>query len=84
MDWVIILGYVAGALTTLATIPQVIKTVRSRKTEDVSLGMYSMVSLGVLLWIIYAFIIMSYPLILTNIITFILVFTMLIFKLKYR
>ena len=76
-------GYFAAILTTLAFIPQLIKTVTSKKAEDVSLATLIMFLTGVGSWIIYGFKINSNPILIANIITFILNFLILIFKINY-
>jgi MtN3 and saliva related transmembrane protein len=79
-DW---LGLLAGTLTTIAFVPQVIKTWRSRSAEDLSLGMFSLFTVGIALWLVYGFWIQALPLILTNTITLGLAATLLFFKLHF-
>ncbi|MBF2052614.1 MAG: SemiSWEET transporter [Candidatus Sericytochromatia bacterium] len=79
-DW---LGLLAGTLTTIAFVPQVLKTWRSRSAEDLSLGMFSLFTVGIALWLIYGFWIKALPLILTNTITLGLAATLLFFKLRF-
>ncbi|AFZ49541.1 SemiSWEET transporter [Dactylococcopsis salina] len=78
-----IIGLAAGTLTTIAFLPQVIKTWQSKSAKDISLGMFSTFCTGVFLWIVYGFNIGDLPILLANIITFILAFTILIFKFRY-
>ena len=77
-------GFIAAALTTTAFLPQVIKTWRTRKAEDVSIVMLLMFITGLLFWIIYAIQTNALPVLIANIITFILNVTILILKLIYR
>jgi MtN3 and saliva related transmembrane protein len=77
------LGLLAGTLTTIAFLPQVIKTWTSRSAKDLSLGMLGAFSAGVLLWLIYGFLIDSLPIILANAVTLILACANLVLKLKY-
>ncbi len=84
IDPITLLGLVAGTLTTASFIPQVVKTWKSRSAKDISLVMFSTFCIGILIWIIYGFLIRSVPVILTNIITFILAFIILILKIKYK
>lgn len=79
-DW---LGLLAGTLTTIAFVPQVLKTWRSRSAEDLSLGMFSLFTVGIALWLVYGFWIQALPLILTNTITLGLAATLLFFKLRF-
>ncbi|MBI2547101.1 MAG: SemiSWEET transporter [Candidatus Aenigmarchaeota archaeon] len=84
MDYVSILGFIAGAMTTGALIPQVIHTWISKSTKDVSLGMYIVFVAGILLWIVYGNLIKSLPIIIVNIVSFCLASTILILKIKYK
>tara|TARA_Y100000589_G_scaffold302724_1_gene314501 strand:- start:1221 stop:1487 length:267 start_codon:yes stop_codon:yes gene_type:complete len=76
-------GYTAAILTTLAFIPQLIKTLKTKKAEDVSLTTLIMFLTGVAAWIIYGIEISSKPILIANCITFILNFLILLFKLIY-
>ena len=76
-------GYFAAILTTLAFLPQLIKTLRTKKAEDVSLITLIMFLTGVLSWIIYGYKISSTPILVANIITFILNLLILIFKISF-
>jgi MtN3 and saliva related transmembrane protein len=78
------LGLIAGALTTVAFIPQVVKIWKSRHTQDISLGMFSILSVGVFLWLLYGIQLGALPVILANGITLVLSLTILVFKLKYK
>jgi len=76
-------GYFAAILTTLAFLPQLIKTLKTKKAEDVSLITLIMFLTGVMSWIIYGYKISSTPILLANIITFILNLLILIFKITF-
>tara|TARA_B100000575_G_C23068134_1_gene615142 strand:- start:281 stop:547 length:267 start_codon:yes stop_codon:yes gene_type:complete len=76
-------GYFAAILTTLAFLPQLIKTLKTKKAEDVSLLTLVMFLTGVLSWIIYGYKISSIPILIANIITFILNILILIFKITF-
>lgn len=84
MDADTLLGIAAGSLTTLAFLPQVIKTWRTRSTHDISLGMFLLFSTGLVLWLIYGVWIGSWPIIIANAITLVLALTILYFKLRYK
>jgi MtN3 and saliva related transmembrane protein len=84
MEFTNILGLAAGAFTTLAFVPQVTKTWRSKYTRDISLGMFAIFSVGVLLWLLYGFQIGSTPIVIANGITLGLSVTILLFKIKYK
>ena len=76
-------GYFAAILTTIAFLPQLIKTLKTKKADDVSLVTLIMFLCGVLSWIIYGYSISSSPILIANIITFILNFSILISKIYY-
>ena len=76
-------GYFAAILTTLAFIPQLIKTLKTKTAEDVSLTTLIMFLTGVAAWIIYGIQISSKPILIANMITFLLNFLILVFKLIY-
>ena len=83
MSWVIILGLLAAAFTTAALLPQVIKTVKTKKTDDISLLMYIILSIGISLWLIYGLLTIDLPIILANSITLILTVIVLILKIRH-
>lgn len=78
------LGFIAGVLTTMAFIPQVVKTWKSKQARDISLGMFAIFSTGVLLWLFYGIQIGSPPVIVANAVTLGLSLTILVFKIRYR
>lgn len=80
MEWI---GYVAATLTTVAFVPQAIKTIRSRDTSGISLGMYVVFTLGIACWFGYGIVLQSWPMIVSNIITFALSMTILVMKLRH-
>ncbi len=76
-------GYFAAILTTAAFLPQLIKTLKTKKAEDVSLVTLIMFLCGVFFWIIYGYKISSLPILIANIITFTLNFLILFSKIYY-
>lgn len=80
-DWI---GLLAGTLTTVAFIPQVIKIWRSKKADDISVSMFLIFTVGVALWMIYGIQIASLPVMLANAVTMILALVILILKYCYR
>ena len=77
------LGYVAAVLTTVSFLPQAIKTIRSKDTRGISLGMYSVFTVGVAFWLGYGIVLQSWPMIVSNIVTFALSTTILALKLRH-
>ena len=84
MSVVDILGTVAGALTTVAFVPQVVRVWRTRSTHDISLLMFCIFSVGVVCWLAYGVALGSWPIILANAITLVLSLAVLWFKIIYK
>lgn len=84
MNEVQLLGLAAGSCTTIAFLPQVIKTWKSGSAKDLSLGMFSFFCLGVVLWLAYGIVRQDIPVIATNLATLVLASTLLFFKLKHN
>ena len=84
MDSINLIGTIAAACTTMAFFPQVIKAFRTKHAKDLSLPMYIIFSFGVISWIIYGFLTRSMPIIIANIVTFILCIFILSMKVKYK
>ena len=82
-DFTNIVGFIAALFTTFAFVPQVIKVWRTRSTADISLGMYSLFTLGVALWLAYGILLDAWPIILANIITLLLAGAVLVMKVKF-
>ena len=77
------LGTIAATLTTIAFVPQAVKAIRSRETRGVSLLMYAAFTIGVGFWFAYGVALHSWPMIVSNAITFALAATILVLKLRY-
>ena len=75
-----VLGYIAAFCTTSSFLPQAILTIRTRDTESLSFGMYSLFTLGVFLWLLYGINQQDSALIWANSITLVLASTILGFK----
>ena len=82
-DYTNIVGFIAAIFTTFAFVPQVIKVWRTRSTADISLGMYSLFTLGVALWLAYGILLDAWPIILANIVTLLLAGAVLVMKVKF-
>jgi MtN3 and saliva related transmembrane protein len=80
-DWI---GYGAAALTTLSFVPQFWLTFRTRDVSGISLGMYSVFTLGVALWLAYGLLLNAWPIVAANAITLSLAVAILAMKLRYR
>lgn len=76
------IGYAAATLTTVSFVPQAIKALKDRDTHSLSLGMYSIFTVGVVLWGIYGWIKADWAMILANIVTGTLSAAILIVKIR--
>ena len=84
MTLITAIGLFAALLTTVAFLPQVIKTWKTKKTRDISFTMYIILVTGVFLWLIYGFLIKDLPLILANLVTLVLVSFILFLKIRHK
>ncbi len=82
--WIEAVGLLAGFLTTVSFVPQVLYVVRTKSVENISLIMYILFCLGVLLWLIYGFLLGSLAVILANTVTLCLATTVLFCIIRYR
>jgi MtN3 and saliva related transmembrane protein len=81
VSWPDMVGSVAGILTTIAFVPQVVKTLRTRATRDISLAMWLAFSLGVALWMVYGMLTGAIPIVVSN--GLILLMTGLVLRVKW-
>ncbi|MCL2388801.1 MAG: SemiSWEET transporter [Elusimicrobia bacterium] len=77
------LGFVAGTLTTLAFVPQVLKTYRTKSARDVSMAMFVIFTCGVFMWLTFGFVQGIMSVFITNLIVFFLSLLQIILKIKY-
>lgn len=77
------IGYLAATLTTAAFIPQAWLTWKTQRADGVSLGMYSIFTLGVALWLVYGLVIGAWPIVIANAITLALALFILVMKFRY-
>jgi len=84
MDTIALVGCIAGTLTTLSFVPQVIRSWKLKETRDISPFMLLLFGIGVLLWTIYGIWINSFPVIAANIVTFVLILMLWAMKLKFH
>lgn len=80
IDW---FGYVAACCTTIALIPQVLHVFKTKDTAAISLGMYSLFTFGVAMWLAYGFVLSNLPMIIANFITLILAMVILGYKIRH-
>jgi MtN3 and saliva related transmembrane protein len=80
IEWI---GGFAAILTTVSWLPQAVKTITTRQTRDISLWAQVLLIVGIGLWLIYGVMIMSWPLIGANIVTFVLIAVILTMKIRH-
>lgn len=83
MNTNLIIGLVAASLTTFAFLPQSIRAIKTKHTKDLSLPTLIMLEVGIVIWIIYGFLISDIPLLAANTISFVFMTVTLRLKLKY-
>ena len=76
-------GFAAAFCTTAAYLPQVVRVWRTRRTKDVSLGMFVVMTVGLLCWLAYGFAIHDMPVIVCNGSALVMTSIILFFKLKH-
>ncbi len=79
-----ILGFIAGVLTAVSMLPQLIKTIKEKKVEDVSPLMLIVLISGIACWTLYGFFKNDLPLLITNSFSFLLNSIMLFLRFKYK
>jgi MtN3 and saliva related transmembrane protein len=84
MNWTELIGYAAAILTTGSFVPQAWLTFRTRDVSGISLGMYSVFTGGIALWLVYGVAMGAWPIIAANAITLTLAASILVMKLRYR
>ena len=79
-----ILGLVAGFLTAGSLLPQLVKIIKEKKANDLSMGMLAVLNSGTCLWIYYGVLREDWPIIITNIFSLILNILVIIFSIRYK
>jgi MtN3 and saliva related transmembrane protein len=81
--WIDAIGSIAAVLTTASFVPQAWHSFKTRDVSGISLSMYSVFTLGVALWLLYGFLLQSWPLMIANSITLALAAAILVMKLRF-
>lgn len=82
MDYINIIGFIGGGCTTISFIPQVVLVLKTKSTKDISLMMYSIFVFGISLWLLYGILSDALPVVIPNLITFVLAGSILFMKIK--
>ena len=77
------IGYIAAILTTFSFLPQALLTFRTRNVDGISLGMYSVFTVGVALWLVYGLTLNAWPIVIANAVTLSLAASILFMRLRY-
>ena len=83
MSLVLFLGYLAGFLTTISLVPQVIKVWKTKSADDFSLAMLLIWCTGISCWATYGILINAKPIIFWNLGTLLLAGAILVMKIKF-
>ena len=84
MNTFFVLGIIAGILTAVAFVPQVLRVIKTKSTKDISLGMFILFCIGVVLWLVYGFLEHDWPLVVNSAVTLVLSLVILGYKIRYR
>ncbi|MEA5618635.1 SemiSWEET transporter [Cronbergia sp. UHCC 0137] len=84
MDFITLLGFAAGLLTTIAFLPQMFQTWKTKSAKDVSFVMLITFMTGLFLWLIYGIILGAVPIIMANGVSLFFNFIILWLKIKYK
>lgn len=84
MSGIQILGMMAGTITSITFLPQVIKVWKTRSAKDLSLLMLVLLMIGVSLWLVYGLVMVDAAIIYTNSMVLGMTLILLFFKIKYR
>ena len=79
-----VIGIIAGVFTSVSLLPQLIKIVKEKKVEELSVGMFVSLMIGLVLWIIYGVLRKDSPIVITNAFSVSLNILILFFRYKYR
>ena len=77
-------GLVAGALTSCAVLPQVMKAYRSKHVRDISVWQPVILVIGMILWLAYGIMINDLPLVSANVFSILCNVVLIAMKFIYR
>jgi MtN3 and saliva related transmembrane protein len=84
MNYIDLIGLFAGICVTVSVIPQIVKVWRTKKVKAISLMTFSVLTFGIMVWIIYGILKNDLPIIITNSFSFLLNLTMIYFIIYYE
>ena len=80
----LIIGILAGSLTSISLLPQLIKLLKEKKSDDISIAMLLVLLAGVCLWVVYGIMKEDLPIIITNCFSVLVNLLNIFFTLRYR
>ncbi|MEJ7683757.1 MAG: SemiSWEET transporter [Segetibacter sp.] len=84
MELTEVIGIIAGIFTSASLLPQLIKIIKEKKVEELSIGMFISLMIGLSLWTYYGILRKDMPIIVTNSFSVLLNICILFFRFKYR
>jgi len=82
MDYINIIGLMAGAIGAISLFPQVLKVIRNKSTKDISREMVLLLAASIFLWLVYGVLLNNLPIIIANFFGFIQALVILFFKIE--
>ncbi|MBN1618154.1 SemiSWEET transporter [Candidatus Dojkabacteria bacterium] len=82
MDYINIIGLMAGTMGGISLFPQVLKVIRNKSTKDISREMFLLLAGSIFLWLIYGILLNNLPIIISNFFGFIQALVILFFKIE--
>jgi len=83
INYISVIGLIAGTCTTISFFPQLIKTIKTKETKNLSLSMYIVLATGLFLWATYGILMKDIPVLVANSVSFVLASIILHLKIKY-
>jgi len=77
-------GITAGGITALSMVPQLIKIIKEKKVEDISIWMLIALLTGLGFWALYGFLKHDIPILVTNLISLVINFILMGLRIKYK
>jgi MtN3 and saliva related transmembrane protein len=84
MNWSEVFGHLASLLSSVAFVPQVYYTWKTKSVKDLNLSMIIIVFISTIVWLVYGISNFLLPVIICNALICVLSFTLIVFKIKYQ
>ena len=84
MDQVSVIGVSASVFTATSLIPQLVKLVKEKKSENISLGMMAVLFIGLALWVWYGFLKEDWIIIVSNAFSLLINIITVVLSIKYK